>query len=309
MSKLLTIAIPVATALAVLATSALALPAALTALLAGLGVALGALRPQRTTAMDRTPQFDQREQRLLLREEQVAHTAHELRTPLTAITTALELLREGYATTPEDQATFLDQAAVAARHMAFLINDVVDLAALESGHVSLHVRSHRVQEVMFDVAQVMQLTAQNRGVELLIAEPHEDLMVMVDRGRFLQIVFNLVANALKFSAHGSAVRMVTEATADEVVFEVHDSGPGVDAEQRPRLFTRYGRTHEHRMAGVPGTGLGLHVSKLLVERMGGRIGYRPGTEAGSVFWFSLPRCKESSSSSAAAVAEAATAMA
>lgn len=227
---------------------------------------------------------------LRMREEQLANTAHELRTPLTAVTTAIELLRDGYATTPEDWGTFLDQASVAARHMAFLINDVVDLAALECGRISLHVREQRVQELVFDVAQVMQLTAQQRNVELRIDEPPESLVVGADRGRFLQIVFNLVANAIKFSDAGALVRLITSVEDDRVTFEVHDSGPGVEAEQRERLFTRFGRAHDRSRPSIGGTGLGLHVCKLLVEHMGGSIGFRPGAERGSVFWFTLPRC-------------------
>ncbi len=223
------------------------------------------------------------------REEQLANTAHELRTPLTAVTTAIELLRDGYATTPEDWATFLDQASVASRHMAFLINDVVDLAALECGRLSLHARDQRVQELVFDVAQVMQLTAQQRNVELRIDEPPEALVVIADRGRFLQIVFNLVANAIKYSDAGALVQLVTNVDDDRVTFEVHDSGPGVDAEQRERLFTRFGRAHDRSKPSIGGTGLGLHVCKLLVEHMGGTIGFRPGAERGSVFWFTLPR--------------------
>ncbi len=226
---------------------------------------------------------------LRVREEQLANTAHELRTPLTAVTTAIELLRDGYATTPEDWNTFLDQASVAARHMAFLINDVVDLAALECGRISLHVRENRVQELVFDVAQVMQLTAQQRNVELRIDEPPESLVVTADRGRFLQIVFNLVANAIKFSDAGALVRLITAVESDRVTFEVHDAGPGVEPEQRERLFTRFGRAHDRSKPAIAGTGLGLHVCKLLVEHMGGSIGFRPGAERGSVFWFTLPR--------------------
>lgn len=306
MRKLLSAAVPAATALAVLACAVARVPAAVPALLAGVGALLG----MRLRAADGDDEADDkiaaRAQRLAAREEQVAQTAHELRTPLTALTTAIELLREGYAVSPEDQATFLDQASVAARHMAFLINDVVDLAALESGHVSLHIRNQRVQEMLFDVAQVMQLTAQGRGIELRIDEPREDLQVLADRGRFLQIVFNLVSNALKFSGSGSTVRLATEIQADVVRFEVHDAGPGVEVEQRSRLFTRYGRAHERSLGSVPGTGLGLHVSKLLVERMGGAIGYRPGEPGGSVFWFTLP---QSVALESAAVASAAPALA
>lgn len=259
--------------------------AAATALVT-LCVALAAGRAQARQAERRARQH---QGELRLREERLAHTAHELRTPLTAVTTALELLREGYATTAEDWQGFVDQASVAARHMAFLISDVVDLAALECGQLSLHIKPHAVREMFFDVAQVMHLTAQSRGVDLRIEEPDCDLRIATDRGRFLQVVFNLLANAIKFSEPRKLVRMTTRHEGAAVVVEVHDDGPGIDPALRERLFTRFGRFHERSMPSVAGSGLGLHVCKLLVEYMGGHIGYRPGSASGSVFWFRLPR--------------------
>jgi signal transduction histidine kinase len=136
MPKLLFIAPSAGIALAVMFLPATGLPAAAVALFAGTLAALGIALAQRAADGEERALQLQREQRILLREEQVAHTAHELRTPLAALTTAVELLRDGYATTPEDQTMFLDQAAVAVRHMAFLVNDVVDLAAIESGATS-----------------------------------------------------------------------------------------------------------------------------------------------------------------------------
>jgi signal transduction histidine kinase len=225
------------------------------------------------------------------REEVLANTAHELRTPLTALTTALELLRHGYATSPDDAAMFLDQADVASRHLAFLVNDIVDLAALESGHLTLDVREQSAHELLFDAAQVMSLTAQARGVGLHIAAPADDLAVLVDRGRFLQIAFNLLANAIKFSAPAGRVELLTVAAGRTVRFEVHDAGPGIAPAQRERLFQRFGRLPAQGLLAIAGTGLGLHVCKLLVAAMRGTIGYRPGEPRGSVFWFDLPRAE------------------
>jgi signal transduction histidine kinase len=283
------ILIPACAGLLTLAVTSIGAPPAVVAV----GVAALAFAVQRTArqrAARAVSRLEAQQLRALkLREEQLANTAHELRTPLTAVTTAVELLRDGYAQSKDDWHVFLDQASVAARHMAFLINDVVDLAAIDCGRISLHVREQRVQELVFDVAQVMQLTAQQRHVELRIEEPRESLVVVADRGRFLQIVFNLVGNAIKFSEPGALVRLVTEVEADSVRFEVHDDGPGVDVDSRTRLFTRFGRAHDRTQPGVAGTGLGLHVCKLLAERMGGAIGFRPGTVRGSVFWFTLPR--------------------
>ncbi|MGE3174935.1 MAG: sensor histidine kinase [Planctomycetota bacterium] len=288
-----------AAGLMTLALAAVGTPIWVVALLAAVAVYVGTevVRRHLDAALQRLEA--DRAAGLRRREEQLANTAHELRTPLTAVTTAIELLRDGYATSPEDWSMFLDQATVAARHMAFLINDVVDLAALECGRISLHVRQQRVQELVFDVAQVMQLTAQQRNVELRIEEPPEDLLVQADRGRFLQVVFNLIGNAIKFSDQGDLVHLIINVDEAGVTFEVHDQGPGVEPEHRERLFTRFGRVHDRSRPAIGGTGLGLHVCKLLVDHMGGQIGHRPREGHGSVFWFSLPRPRPSSAGIAA----------
>lgn len=229
------------------------------------------------------------ERALRWREEQLANTAHELRTPLTSVTTAIELMRDGYATSPEDFGMFLDQASTAARHMAFLINDVVDLAAIEGGRISLQIRTQRVVDLLADIDKVMSLPAQMRDVQLTIVEPDEELHVTADRGRFLQVAFNMVANAIKFSGTNSQVEVRVAIVDRKVRFEVHDAGPGVSADRQERLFTRFGRAHEDSLPTVAGTGLGLYVSRMLVAHMGGDIGYRPREPQGSVFWFTLPR--------------------
>jgi signal transduction histidine kinase len=218
------------------------------------------------------------------REEQLANTAHELRTPLSAVATALEMLREGVASTPSEQAMFVEQASAASRHMAFLIHDVVDLAAIESGRLRLQMREHRIEDLLADVAKVMALPAQSRDVALDIATAPAGVAVAADRGRFLQVAFNLVANALKFSTAGSKVRIAVECGRSSARFEVHDEGPGVDDAKRGALFTRFSSNAETG----EGSGLGLYVSSMLVACMGGAIGHHPGKERGSVFWFSLP---------------------
>ncbi len=221
------------------------------------------------------------------REEQLAHTAHDMRTPLSAIATALEMLREGVASTPTEQSMFLDQASAASRHMAFLIDDVVDLAAIESNRLRLQMREHRVEQLLTDVEKVMGLTAQSQDVALVIDAAPVDVAVVTDRGRFMRITFNLIANAVKFSGPGSKVRVAVECGRSTVRFEVHDLGPGVEESRRGSLFTRFS---EAASAGE-GSGLGLYVCSMLVACMGGAIGHHPGRERGSVFWFSLPRAE------------------
>jgi len=222
--------------------------------------------------------------------DQLAHTAHELRTPLASVITALEMLREGYATTPSETEEFLDQAAMAAQHLAFLVNDVLDEAALQSGRLRLSCGSQRVGELLVEAERIMGLQARSRGVLLHIAEVDAELCVHTDERRFLQIVFNLVGNALKFSASGEAVHVRVEANAERVRFLVIDHGPGVPQAARESLFLPFGYAEVTPGRAIQGTGLGLFVCRQLIEQMGGKIGYEPAAR-GSVFWFDQPRSK------------------
>jgi two-component system sensor histidine kinase RpfC len=183
----------------------------------------------------------------------------------------------------------LTQAVVAARHLSFVINDVLDLAALESGRLSLQIRDHWLHELLPDVRQVMGLAASANGIELRVDEPADALCLRTDRGRFLQITFNLLGNAIKYSTHGGRIELRVRQAGDRLRFEVLDSGEGVPPQYRDRLFTRFGRAHSANHSDVGGTGLGLHLCSQLVELQEGAIGYEPRSPRGSVFWFELPR--------------------
>jgi signal transduction histidine kinase len=266
-------------------------PAWLVAIATGAAVAAAMVLVRRAPARDAAPPpEDAAELRRALkrRDEQLAHTAHELRTPLTSVITALEMLREGYASSPDETEEFLDQATLAARHLAFLVNDVLDLAALSAGRVSLNLHEHSVQGLLGDADRVMGLHARSHSVHLAFDRVGDDLVVYTDHRRFLQIVFNLVGNAVKFSTAGESVRFRVEAGPERVRFLVVDNGPGVPLDVRNRLFLPFGRAEDGSAAKVEGTGLGLHVCRLLAERLHGDIGYQPGAERGSVFWFELP---------------------
>lgn len=223
-----------------------------------------------------------------LRQEQLAHTAHELRTPLTSVLTALEMVRSGYATTAAETEEFLAEADLAARHLGFLVNDVLDEAALAAGQLRVELAQHRVQHLVVDALSLLGMQAERRGLSISAAPIDDDLMVVADARRVLQILFNLLGNAVKFSAQGEPIRLDITASDARVRIAVIDSGPGVPRDLRPRLFQPFSRGDAQ---GVPSTGLGLHITKRLVERMGGAIGYLPRPLRGSEFWFELPRAQ------------------
>ena len=217
-------------------------------------------------------------------EERLTHTVHELRTPLTSVMTVFALLRGGQAT-GTDRGEFLDEGELAARHLAFLVDDMLDGAALAAGRLSLAIGEHAVADVAGDAVRLLGAVARHRGITLSAGGVPGDLAVHADPRRLLQVLFNLVGNALKFSPPGSTVAIDAAPCGDAARVRVTDAGPGVAATLRERLFTPFGREHH---GGPAGTGLGLHVTKGLVEHMGGRIGYQQAPGGGSVFWFELP---------------------
>ncbi|GAB4162882.1 MAG: hypothetical protein Fur0037_28850 [Planctomycetota bacterium] len=216
----------------------------------------------------------------------VAETAHELRTPLTSVITALDLLREEEDLAPADRHMFLEQATVAARHMAFLINDMLDSAALEAGKLKLNIGLQHLCDIAADVEQVMGIMARSRDIRLALAIPDEAIVFKADRARVLQVLFNLIGNAIKHSDSGSTILLLPSQAPPWCQFEIIDEGHGVADEVQPMLFGRFERGREDGRAHS--SGLGLHVCRRIIELMGGEIGYRPRPEGGSVFWFRLP---------------------
>ena len=223
---------------------------------------------------------------LRARHEQLAHTAHELRTPLTSVLTALEMVRGGYATTAAETDEFLAEADLAARHLGFLVNDVLDEAAITAGQLRMDLAEHRVQRLVTDALGLLGTQAGRRGLSIAASPVDPALAVVADARRVLQVLFNLLGNAVKFSSPGEPIRIEVTAHERAVRFAVVDAGPGVPVAMRARLFQPFSRGDA---PGVTSTGLGLHITRLLVERMGGAIGYRPRPLRGSEFWFELPR--------------------
>ena len=239
--------------------------------------------------------IDARRQRRIAddRRRMMAHAAHELRTPLTAVLTALEMVRGGFVASPEEVDEFLAEADRAARHLGCLVDDVLDEAALAVGRLRLRLQRQAVAPPCREALAMLATMALRRG-QLLRATLDERATAVVDAQRLRQILFNLLGNAVKHAGRGASIELTVAEADGRIRFAVRDDGPGVPVELQPRLFAPFVQQAEH---GVASTGLGLHVTRELVTRMGGAIGHAPQRPHGAEFWFELP---------AAAVAAAAT---
>ena len=237
-----------------------------------------------------------------LREQAFATLAHELRNPLTTILASIEMLRDGYAEDPADSETLMEQANAAGHHLLFLVNDLLDSSAHEVGRLRIDVEPMWLDDLLMRIQHIMLPTAELRSTTLTVEGIGSPLRMVVDGNRFLQVAFNLISNAVKYSGAGTTVRLSTRHISADgtLLFEVEDEGIGVPEDKRTDLFQRYSRVHGEQDSRASGTGLGLYMCKLLVEAMGGSIGYRAAKTNGSVFWFRLPVEASSSAQQVAA---------
>jgi len=218
--------------------------------------------------------------------EFLSRMSHELRTPLNAILGFAQLLE--LDDLPPAQASSVDQIDRAGRHLLSLINEVLDISRIEAGHLVLSTESVEVDDVLDEVTTLLSPVAESGGIALSVdVDGARSMRVGADRQRLLQVLLNLGSNALKYNNRGGAVAFRTgPGAAGTVRFEVHDTGPGIPADQRGELFVPFSRLGAERSA-VEGTGVGLALSKQLVEAMGGCIGVDSTPGRGSTFWVEL----------------------
>ncbi len=222
--------------------------------------------------------------------EFLSRMSHELRTPLNAILGFAQLLElDGL---PADQAASVDQIQVAGRHLLSLINEVLDISRIEAGRVSLSTEPVEVSEVLDEVTTLLGPVAETAGIALSVDnDGSPKVLVRADRQRLLQVLLNLGSNAVKYNSRGGSVAFRTALTGGgRVRFEVRDTGPGIPFEKQDQLFVPFSRLGAERSA-VEGTGVGLALSKQLVEVMGGVIGVDSAPGCGSTFWVELVRAE------------------
>ena len=224
-----------------------------------------------------------------LKEQFLANTSHELRTPMNGIMGMINLLKS--TNLDSEQRGYADAVSECANDLLTIINDLLDLSKIEAGRLSMVEESFDLKESVSSVIKLLKLRADSKDLQLTFEiAPEAPDVISADSVRFRQILTNLVANAIKFTAHGGVqVKLGVSPDGTRLACEVIDSGIGVEESVRERIFEAFFQADGTTRRKYGGTGLGLTICKQLVELMGGQIGTRNNTpHPGATFWFEVP---------------------
>ncbi len=225
-----------------------------------------------------------------MKSEFVSTVSHELRTPLTSIRGSLGLISGGIAgELPETAKTLVGIANSNCERLIRLINDILDIEKIESGKMTLDLQVLPLKPLMMQVLAANEGFGAAQDVQLKLHCPDDDLQVSVDSDRLTQVVTNLLSNAMKFSPRGGTVDVHVLRNDFGVRIEVRDHGPGIPEEFRKRIFQKFSQADSSDTRQKGGTGLGLNISRAIVERLGGSIGFSTEAGVGTTFFLELPQ--------------------
>jgi signal transduction histidine kinase/CheY-like chemotaxis protein len=222
----------------------------------------------------------------------LANMSHELRTPLTAIIGYSSVLKDGiFGPMNEKQGDALVAITRSSEHLKNLIDDVLNLARVESGKENPEAKAIPLKDLLYQSYKLMMQSAINKGLTLEqpnLPDEIKDVAVHADQKHLQQILINLMSNAVKYTPRGGKVWITVKVVVDKVRVEVHDTGVGIPPAKQATLFQRFERGDDTYSKNQEGTGIGLNLTKHLVEINGGRIGADSIQGQGSTFWIMMP---------------------
>lgn len=237
--------------------------------------------------------------------EFVSTVSHELRTPLTSIRGSLGLLVSGVVGSFPDKANnLLEIANNNCERLLLLINDILDIEKIEAGKMAFDLKSYNLTDLISESIASNKMYADKYGVTVEFIPPDKPIAVYVDSGRLIQVLINLISNACKFSPKGEAVTVSVNTTQSSVRVQIADKGPGIPKEFQPRVFQKFSQADASNTRGKGGTGLGLNISKTIMERLNGVLNFISEPQKGTTFFFDLPILPAHHSTAAAEVDEA-----
>ncbi len=224
--------------------------------------------------------------------EFLASMSHELRTPLSAISGFAQLLgHSGDTLAREKRIRYTENIIEASTQLGKIIDDVLDMASFESGHVNVNCEVLDCLEVMAEVSRTLEVSARKRGILFTVDTSANLPSIVADRGRLIQVLLNLGSNAIKYNVEAGSVLLTALPYDDVVRFIVRDTGKGIPAERQREIFEPFNRLGVE-LTQEEGSGIGLTISRRLVQAMDGKIGFESFVGQGSKFWVELPMANE-----------------
>ena len=226
----------------------------------------------------------------IMKDEFISTVNHELRTPLTTIRGSLGLLKQLEGSSMNGKSSRLLQLAHEnTGRLTRLVNDILDMEKVALGKLDFQLELTEISELVSDVVKRHDHYATANGLTFSVLKPSEDIYCRVDPSRFNQALVNLLTNAAKFAPRGSSVQIsVFSDQTDRVRISVRDEGPGIPLSFQTRIFDRFAQADSSSTRSKGGSGLGLNITKSIIEAFGGCIGFESAPGVATIFWFDLP---------------------
>ena len=221
-----------------------------------------------------------------VRSDFISNVSHELRTPLASIKALTETLQEGALEDPPAARRFLSRMEVEIDNLTQMVQELLELAKIESGRVPLRRKFSQPGDLIDRAAERLQVQAERSGLSINVSYPDDLPDVLADLSRVGEVLINLLHNAIKFTPPGGKISISAYPEKGKVVFLIKDTGVGIEPESLPRIFERFYKIDRARSSG--GTGLGLSIAKHIIESHGGKIWVESELGNGSSFFFTLP---------------------
>lgn len=222
-----------------------------------------------------------------VRRDFISNISHELRTPLASLKALTETLQEGALDDPPAAKRFLERMEIEVDALSLVVSELLELSRIESGRVPLKMTPASPCSLINQAIERLRLQADRAGLDIAVECSGDLPLVLADESRLIQVLVNILHNAIKFTPHGGKIRVEARSRENEILFVVKDTGVGIPSHEMSRIFERFYKTDRARASG--GTGLGLAISRHLVETHGGQIWAESVESQGSSFCFTIPQ--------------------